>query len=56
MKKFARKKCRKMFLDREAIFFAFEETFFREFLYKIFVITLHEIIGLQNFSLSFCKS
>ena len=27
MKKFARKKCRKMFL--EAIFFAFEKTFFR---------------------------
>ena len=49
MKKFAQKNCRKMFL--EAIFFAFEKTFFR-----VFVTALHDIIGLQNFSLSFCQS
>ena len=49
MKKFAQKNCRKMFL--EAISFAFEKTFFR-----VFVTALHDIIGLQNFSLSFCQS
>ena len=27
-----------------------------EFRYKLFVIALHDIIGLQNFSLSFCQS
>ena len=27
-----------------------------KFVYKIFVIALHVIIGLQNFSLSFCQS
>ena len=53
MKKFARKKCQKMFL--EAIFFAFEKTFF-EVSVQNFVIALHDIIGLQNFSLSFCQS
>ena len=51
-KYFAQKNCQKMFL--EAIFFAFEKTFFRAF--KMFVIALHDIIGLQNFSLSFCQS
>ena len=51
--KFAQKNCRKMFL--EAIFFAFVKAFFSEFPYKIFVIALHDIIGLQNFSLSFCQ-
>ena len=53
MKKFEQKNCRKMFL--EAIFFAFEKTF-SDFPYKIFVTALHDIIGLQNFSLSFCQS
>ena len=43
----------KMFL--EAIFFAFEKNF-SEFPNKIFVIVLHDIIGLQNLSFSFCKS
>ena len=47
MKKFAQKSFRKIFL--EAIFFAFDP-------YKIFVTALHDIIGLQNFSLSFCQS
>ena len=49
MKKFAQEKCRNMFV--KAIFFAYEKTFFRGF-----VIALDEIIGLQNFLLSFCKS
>ena len=49
----AEKKCRKMF--PEAIIFAFEKLF-SEFPYKYFVIALHDIIGLQNFSLSFSKS
>ena len=39
MKKFARKKCRKVFL--EAIFFLFEKTF-SDFLYKIFATALNE--------------
>ena len=52
MKKLARKKCRKMFL--EAIFFRIRENFFSESTYKIFVIALHDFIGLQNFSNSFC--
>ena len=43
-----------MFL--EAIFFAFEKLF-SEFPYKIFLTAaLHDIIGLQNFSLPFCQS
>ena len=54
MKKFA---CKKVPEDVSwGHFFAFEKTFFSEFPYKIFLIALHEIIGLQNFSLSFCKS
>ena len=48
-----RKKCLKMFL--EAIFSHLRKLF-SEFPYKIFVIALHDIIGLQNFSLSFCQS
>ena len=53
MKKCARKKCRNMFLEA---FFSHSRKLFSKFPYKIFVIALHEIIGLQNFSLSFCKS
>ena len=53
MKKFVQKKCLKMFL--EAIFSHLKKLF-SKFLYKIFVIALHNIIGLQNFSLSFCQS
>ena len=33
-------------------FFSIPENFFSKFLYKIFVIVLHNIIGLQNFSFS----
>ena len=53
MKKFAQKNCRKMFL--EAIF-SHSRKLFSESRYKIFVTALHDIIGLQNFSLSFCQS
>ena len=53
MKKCARKKCRKMFLEA---FFWYSTKLFSEFPYKIFIIALHKIIGVQNFSLSFCKS
>ena len=53
MKNFARKKCRKIFL--EAIFSHLGKLF-SKFPNKIFVIALHDIICLQNFSLSFCKS
>ena len=42
-----------MFLEA---FFSHSRKLFSKFPYKIFVIALHEIIGLQNFSLSFCKS
>ena len=42
-----------MFL--EAIFFAFEKTFFGVSL-QIFVVALHDIIGLKNLSLSLCQS
>ena len=49
MKKFARKKCREMFV--EAIFFSHSRKRFSEFLYKSFVIALREIIGLQNLPL-----
>ena len=31
-------------------------SFFSEFLYKIFVPAIHDIISPQNFSLSFCQS
>ena len=53
MKKCAEKKCQNMFLEA---FFSHQRKLFSKFPYKIFVIALHEIIGLQNFSLSFCKS
>ena len=53
MKKFAQKNCRKMFF--EAIF-SHSRKLFSEFPYKIFVTALHDIIGLQNSSLSFCQS
>ena len=53
MKKFAGKECQNMFL--EAFFFAFKKTF-SEFPYKIFIIVLHNIIALQNFSLCFSQS
>ena len=53
MKKCERKKCRKMFLEA---FFSHSRKLFSEFPYNIFVIALHEIIGVQNFSLSFGKS
>ena len=42
-----------MFL--EAIF-SYMGKLFLECLYKIFVFALHDIIGLQIFSLSFCQS
>ena len=51
MKKFAWKKCRKMFL--EALFFAFEKNFFRVAAQNFGHCRLHEIIGLQ---LSQCLS
>ena len=53
MKKFAWKKCRKMFF--EALFFAFEKNFFQSFCTKFWSLpfTVHEIIGLQ---LSQCLS
>ena len=44
MKKFAWKKCRKMFL--EALFFAFEKNFFRVSVQNFGHCRLHEIIGL----------
>ena len=53
MKKCAQKKWRNMFLEA---FFSHSRKLFSKFPYKIFVITLHKIIGLQNFSLSFWKS
>ena len=53
MKKCARKKCRNMFLEA---FFPHSRKRFSKFPYKIFVIALHEIIGVQNFSFSFCES
>ena len=53
MKKFAQKNCRKMFL--EAIFLH-SRKLFSEFPYKVFDTALHDIIGLQNFSPSFCQS
>ena len=53
MKKFARKKCRKMFL--EAIFWH-SRKLFSELPDKNFVIALHDTIALQNFPLSFRKS
>ena len=53
MKKCARKKCRKMFLET---FFPHSRKLFSEFPYKIFVIASHEITVVQNFSLSFWKS
>ena len=51
MKKFAWKKCRKMFL--EALFFAFEKNFFRVSVQNFGHCRLHEIIDLQ---LSQCLS
>ena len=51
MKKFAWKKCRKMFL--EALFFAFEKTFFRVSVQNFGHCRLHEITGRQ---LSQCLS
>ena len=53
MKRCARKKCRNMFLEA---FFSHSKKLFSKLPYKIFVIALHEIIEVQNFSLSFCKS
>ena len=53
MKKCARKKCRNIFLEA---FFSHSRKLFSKFPHKIFVIALHEIIGVQNFSSSFCKS
>ena len=53
MKKFARTKCRKTFL--EAIF-SHSRKLFSKFPHKIFVIILRNIIGLENFLLSFSES
>ena len=50
MKKFAWRKCRKIFL--EAILPHLRKLF-SKFLYKIFVIILLDIIGLENFPMSF---
>ena len=55
MKKCARKKCRNMYIFLDA-FFSHSRKLFSKFPHKIFVIALHEIIGVQNFSSSFCKS
>ena len=52
MKKFARKKCPKMFLEVNGFFFRIRELFL-EFQYKIFVITLHDIVGLKKFLIVF---
>ena len=46
-KKITQKKCRKMFL--EAICFRIGENCFSKFPYKIFVIALHDTIGLKKF-------
>ena len=54
MKIFALKKCRNMFL--EAVFFSHLRKRFSEFLYKIFVIALHEIIGQQSFFIVFLQT
>ena len=53
MKKCTRKKGWNLFLEA---FFSHLRKLFSKFPYKIFVNALHEINGLQNFSLSFCKS
>ena len=53
MKKFVRKKCRKMFL--EAIFLHLRKLF-SEYPYRIFVIALHDVIGIQNFLFSLRQS
>ena len=47
MRRFARIKCRKMFLEAS---FSHWRKLFPKFPYKIFVIVLKDIIGLQNFS------
>ena len=52
-KKLVQKNCRKMFL--EAIF-SHSRNLFSEFPYKIFLTALHDIIFLQNFTLSFCQN
>ena len=53
MKKFAWRKCWKTFL--EAIFSQLRK-FFSKFLPKLFLIILHNIIGFENFLLSFSQS
>ena len=44
------RKCRKIFLE---VIFPISENFFSKFSYKIFAIVLLDIIGLENFQLSF---
>ena len=51
--KFTRKKCWKMFLEAIS---SHSRKLSPKFLYKIFVTALHDINGLQNSSLPFCKS
>ena len=51
MKKFARKKCRKMFL--EAIFFAFEKTFFQSFYTKFLSLLYMRSLA---YKISYCLS
>ena len=53
MKKFARRKCRKIFLEA---MFSHLWKLFSKFLYKIFVIILRDIIGLENVVLCFSQS
>ena len=53
MKKFAWRKCQKIFL--EAIFSHLRKLLFK-FLQKILVIILRDIIGFENFLLSFSQS
>ena len=53
MKKFAQKIAGRCFLKP---FFSHSRKLFSQFPYKTFVTALHDIVGLQNFSLSFCQS
>ena len=52
MKKIAWRKCWKIFLEAT---FSHSRKLFSKFLHKIFVIILHDIIGLENFLLPFSQ-
>ena len=53
VKKFAWRKCRKIFLDA---IFLIQENFFSKFPLKIFVIILRDIIGVEKFLFSVSQS